>query len=96
MSYYVAIDGELGPQVATNSGWHGFCRWVREQSGAPELLRLADDGWADDPPALREQLQAALAATRPAADCRLVGEGLLAVIADVSAEAVVTITDGTE
>ena len=94
MSYYVAIDGELGPQVATNAGWYEFCRWVREQSGIPELQRLADDGLSEDAPTLRRQLALVLADGAPTEDNRIVGEGLLAMIGAIPAGEVVMITDG--
>lgn len=94
MSYYVAVDGELGPQVATNSGWHDFCESVRRRKNLGELHRFADDGRSVDAPLLRAELARLLASGAPTEDDRIIGEGLLGTLAAVPAGVEVVITDG--
>ena len=97
MSYYAALDGVMGGQVATVTGWGDFTRWVDSLDAKtyPDLVHLADYGWDQDMPNVQEQLSAALKAVPPEAeDVRDVAAELLGVLAARGEAEVLSIGDG--
>lgn len=98
MSLYAALDKggrpEMGPQVATNSGWSDFTAWARTLTDVPALLQVADEGVSDDLAALTIDLTAALERGEPTPDQKSIGDGLLAVLREREDAEVLVITNG--
>lgn len=92
MSYHAEFSDGHGGQVASNAGWHEFCRYVRSGHD-DELAHLCEHGWSDDLDALRDALLGDVDDESPE-DVRSVADGLLEQLADhIDADHVV-ITDG--
>lgn len=95
MSLFATINGKGFGDVATNSGWTDFCRWVAEMSGADSLRHLTEYGWAEgEIDGLSAELESAIEVGDPTDDQRSIGEGLLAILADADDDAVVVVSNG--
>ena len=97
MSYYVAFDGELSDQVATNTGWADFGRWVDDLDDKvyPELVHLREHGWSQRLDSLGADLVDAVEHHAPDdADTLSVVASLQAQLHNRGGAEVATITDG--
>jgi len=96
MSYYIQNDGEIGPQIGSNSGFGDFTKWLETLGSKkyPEVSALCDDGMSVNPTGLIKELGAiAKDETPPDSD---VGDILRELREIVDAKYVVAITDGFE
>jgi hypothetical protein len=97
MSVFASIDGVAGPDVATNSGWADFCKWVAEISGVDDLRHLTEFGWYedDDWSEIADDLRQAIEAGEPTPDQQSIAEGLLKIVEDAGDGTVLVVSDGT-
>lgn len=94
MSYYIQNDGDLGPQVASNSGWGDFGRWTDSLNPDDygEVIGLYGNGWSDKPTDLASQLKDAQVISPPFD--KETADVLSELISTIDAKTVVSITDG--
>ncbi len=95
MSIYPTLDGEIGPQIASNQGWGDFCRWVDRLAQAPDLVALADSGWSEDLDKVELQLRRAVDRFTPNdEDIETIAQDLVSLLHARGDATVLTITDG--
>lgn len=95
MSFYIQIDGEQQDQIASNTGWGDYGRWVKllDPDEFPETRSLYEDGWAN-PAELIAELPLAIEAEKPDEDVSSVVDSLISELKDHKTSTVVSMTDG--
>ena len=96
MTLSATLDQEDAGQVATISGWSDVGQWVDglDHEKYPEPVHLYEHGWSQHLTVLEKQLQQAVQEKPPDADTASVLKGLLNVLANRGAAAVLTVGDG--
>lgn len=94
MSIYAQVDDNQ-TQVASNTGWGEFTRWVDglDVDANESLIHLADYGWTENISDAAAQLDAALAASPPSDD-KVLSTAKVLLQALQAGGSVATITDG--
>ena len=98
MAIYIEFSGNNNQiQVATNTGWGDFGRWVDTLTGYPEMKALREIGESSGIPELRAELEAVLEKSPPADKYVLeVADALITAI-DTGADAdtdIILVTNG--
>lgn len=83
-----------GGDIATNSGWSDFIRWVGLLDGPDELNNLARYGWSDDAAQLIADIDASIANGSPTADQKSIAQGIKTIAETMVDGEILTISDG--
>lgn len=94
MSYFATLDGKAVADVATNSGWLDFVRWVERQNTAEALQHLAEYGWSEQLDDAQRDLVAAMKNGKPSADQRSIARRLWQTLRARGGATVLVVTDG--
>ena len=95
MSMSASIDGRDAGQVATNSGWYDFVRWVDEIEDVPALRQVTEYGsFEGDLSELEADLQAAIDHADPTPDQQSISDGLIAILERAGEATVFIVSDG--
>ena len=89
MSMYLTVDEATPTEIASNTGWGDFSRWVEALEDAPELQHLVDHGWTEPAADAREELQDAIESHPPGPDVLTIAQSILDLLDESSGVIVV-------
>lgn|GEM_PF-5584957 len=96
MSIYVALDSEIGPQIASNRGWSDFIAWAvtLDLTKFYKVVQFAEHGLTEDLAELAENIESAIADGKSPAGVAVIGQNIIDAIRDNPEAGVIMVTNG--